>query len=239
MHQERCARRVATDLANQKNCEPQERIHCAPKFDKKPCNKNDAPAEKHGIWRKVNVFKLNNKDKTTFYSLSKVWSLLALPKDEITDDGESRNDFGSIEGNHVYRHHVERRVQLYVPKEETLTWATYTKLDVLQESRIDDYSNIEVNRNLWESRTGITKFTTLNETPPKGYMRSRGGSHKFKQLPDLIFCGATFGPVGQRKEKQQWAIEKPKLDNARKWRGISFIDPCDKEFKETMEIARK
>ena len=36
---------------------------------KKPCTKNDAPAEKHGIWRK-NVHKLNDKDKTTFFSLS-------------------------------------------------------------------------------------------------------------------------------------------------------------------------
>ena len=45
--------------------------------------------------------------------------------------------------------------------------------------------------------------------------------------------------AAQRKEKLQWAIDKPKLDNARKWRGINFIDPDDKEFKETMEIARK
>ena len=39
--------------------------------------------------------------------------------DEITDDGEARNDFWSIDGNYIYRHHVEPRVQLFVPKEET------------------------------------------------------------------------------------------------------------------------
>ena len=33
--------------------------------------------------------------------------------------------------------------------------------------------------------------------------------------------------------------EKPKLDNARKLRGIYFIDPEDKEFKETIKNARK
>ena len=30
-----------------------------------------------------------------------------------------------------------------------------------------------------------------------------------------------------RKEKQKWTIEKPKLDNARRLRGIYFIDPAD------------
>ena len=33
--------------------------------------------------------------------------------------------------------------------------------------------------------------------------------------------------------------EKPKLDNARKLRGIYFIDPEDKEIKETTKNARK
>ena len=33
--------------------------------------------------------------------------------------------------------------------------------------------------------------------------------------------------------------EKPQLNNARKLRGIYFIDPEDKEFKETIKNARK
>ena len=41
------------------------------------------------------------------------------------------------------------------------------------------------------------------------------------------------------RENQKWAIEKPKLDNARRLRGIYFIDPDDKEFKETSKNARK
>ena len=41
------------------------------------------------------------------------------------------------------------------------------------------------------------------------------------------------------REKHKWAIEKPKLGNARKLRGIYFIDPEDKEFKETIKKARK
>ena len=41
------------------------------------------------------------------------------------------------------------------------------------------------------------------------------------------------------KEKQKWSDEKLHLENARKLRGIYFIDPEDKEFKETIKNARK
>ena len=34
-------------------------------------------------------------------------------------------------------------------------------------------------------------------------------------------------------------FEKPKLDNARKLRGIYFIDLDDMEFKDTLQNARK
>ena len=45
--------------------------------------------------------------------------------------------------------------------------------------------------------------------------------------------------ASKRKEKQKWAIEKPKLDNARRLRGISFLEPDDEEFKRTMKNARR
>ena len=41
------------------------------------------------------------------------------------------------------------------------------------------------------------------------------------------------------KEKQKWSNETPKLDNARRLRGMYFIDPEDKKFKKTMMNARK
>ena len=40
-------------------------------------------------------------------------------------------------------------------------------------------------------------------------------------------------------EKQKWSNEKHHLENARKLRGIYFIDPEDEEFKETIKNARK
>ena len=54
----------------------------------------------------------------------------------------------------IYRHHIERRVQLYVPKEEAfpiplkyidVTRATHTDLDVWQVKHIDDW-NVDSNR---------------------------------------------------------------------------------------------
>ena len=48
-----------------------------------------------------------------------------------------------------------------------------------------------------------------------------------------------MGKHAKMKEKQKWSEEKLHLDNARKLRGIYFIDPEDKEFKETIKNARK
>ena len=48
-----------------------------------------------------------------------------------------------------------------------------------------------------------------------------------------------MGKNAKLKEKQKWSEEKIHLDNARKLRGMYFIDPEDKEFKETIKNARK
>ena len=70
----------------------------------------------------------------------------------MTDSSEARNEFRSMEGNDIFRHHVEPRVQLHVPKEESfprplryidVVWTTRTTLDVLQESRKDNSWNID------------------------------------------------------------------------------------------------
>ena len=95
---------------------------------------------------------------------------------------------GPCSGNYIYRHHVEPRVKLYRPREETcpiplkcidVSRTTHTNLDVMQESRIDDYWNIDVSKDLSDSWTGFTLFTLLKEKPPDGYMWS--GSRLTKQ----------------------------------------------------------
>ena len=116
---------------------------------------------------------------------------LPQPQDSFPDAGEAINDFWSMSGNFIYRHHVEPRVKLYSPREESfpiplkyidVSRTTHTNLDVKQERRIDDYWNIDGSRDLSDSWTGFTQFTLLEEKPPDGYMWS-GGRLTRKQLP--------------------------------------------------------
>ena len=160
--------------------------------------------------------------------------------------------FGPCQETSKNRHHVEPRVKLYSPREESfpiplkyidVSRTTHTNLDVKQEKRIDDYWNIDGSRDLSDPWTGFTRFLLLNEKPPDGYMLS-GERLSRKQLtsrPDHLWpeLWTKLGRNAKLREKQKWSIEKPKLDFARRLRGIYFIDPEDKEFKETIKNARK
>ena len=177
---------------------------------------------------------------------------LSPHQDSFPDAGEAMNDFWSMSGSFIYRHHVEPRVKLYSPREESfpiplkyidVTRTTHTTLDVKQERRIDDYWIIDESRNLSDPWTGFTQFTLLEEKPPDGYVWS-GVRLTRKQLtsrPDHLWpeLWDKMGKHAKLKEKQKWSNEKLHLDNARKLRGIYFIDPEDTEFKETIKNARK
>ena len=108
----------------------------------------------------------------------------------------------------------------------------------MQERRIDDYWNIDGSRDLSDYWTGFTQFTLLEEKPPEGYMWSAERLTR-KQLTSRPELWKTMGKNAKLKEKQKWSNEKLHLDNARKLRGIYFIDPEDKELKETIKNARK
>ena len=110
---------------------------------------------------------------------------LPQPQDSLPDAGEAMNDFWSdfwsMSGNFIYRHHVEPRVKLFSPREESfpiplkyidVTKTTHTNLDVKQEKRIDDYWNIDGSRDLSDPWTGSTQFTPLEEKPLDGYLWS-------------------------------------------------------------------
>ena len=43
----------------------------------------------------------------------------------------------------------------------------------------------------------------------------------------------------RNEEKRQWAVEKPKLDNACRLRGVYHVDPDDMEFENTKKFARR
>ena len=48
------------------------------------------------------------------------------PHDSLPDAGEAMNDFWSMSGSFIYRHHVEPRVKLYSPREESFQNAAST-----------------------------------------------------------------------------------------------------------------
>ena len=43
---------------------------------------------------------------------------LPPPQDSLADAGKAINDFWSMSGSFIYRHHVEPRVKLHSPREE-------------------------------------------------------------------------------------------------------------------------
>ena len=91
-------------------------------------------------------------------------------------------------------------------------------LDEMQESRIDEYWNIDGSRDLSASWTGSTQFTLLSEKPAEGYMWSgvRLKKRQATSRPDHLWPELWRGMARNAKlrETHKWAIEKPKLDNA-------------------------
>ena len=93
---------------------------------------------------------------------------LPQPHDSLPVAGEAMNDFWSMSGSFIYRHHVQPRVKLHSLREEPfpiplkyidVSRTTSTNLDVKQERRIDDSWNIDGSRDLSDSWTGFTQVT--------------------------------------------------------------------------------
>ena len=90
---------------------------------------------------------------------------------------------------------------------------------VLLEKNVDDYWNVDGERELSDAGTGFTRFIVLSERLPDGFSwsgerltRNQTTSRPENVWPDMwkhIYDAA------KRKAKQMWIIEKPKLDNAR------------------------
>ena len=115
---------------------------------------------------------------------------LPPPQDSYPDAGEAINDFWSMSGNFIYRHHVDSRVKLGSSRNESfpiplkyidVSRTTHTNLDVRQQKRIDDYWNVDGSRDLSDPWTDFTQFSLLEEKSPDGKMWS-GGRLTRKQL---------------------------------------------------------
>ena len=133
---------------------------------------------------------------------------LPPPQDSFPDAGEERNDFWSMSGNFIYRHHVEPRVKLFSPREESfhiplkyidVSRTTHTNLDVMQERRIDDSWNIDGSGELSDSCTGFTQFILLEGKLPDGYMWS--GEEPDKTASDIqarSLMARTLDEIGKK-----------------------------------------
>ena len=185
---------------------------------------------------------MNEERNKKFFEENQTDSLLQ-PLFKLTQhgtDAEAQNDFWSFTGDFIYRHHVKPRVKLYMPKEESfpiplkyidVARTTHTSLDVLLEKHM---VIVDGERELSDAWTGFTRFILLNERPPDGYTWSGGRltrkpatSRLDKLWPDVW---KRMSDAAKSKAKQKWAVENPKLDNARQLRGIFFSKPNDEEF---------
>ena len=114
---------------------------------------------------------------------------LPPPHDSFADAVEAINDFWSMSGLFIHRHHVEPRVRLYSPREESFTIPlkyidvsriTHTNLDVKQERRIDDYWNIDGSRDLYVVRREIKEKTA--DIQARSLM-ARTPGRKWRRMP--------------------------------------------------------
>ena len=60
-----------------------------------------------------------------------------------------------------------------------------------------------------------------------------------KEANDIQARSPVARNIDQKQRNEKWAVEKPKLDNAGRSRGICFIVPAHSEFKETIKNARR
>ena len=168
--------------------------------------------------------------------------------DSFPDASEAINDFWPMSGNFTNRHHVEARVKLYSPREESfpipmkyidVSRTTHANLDVKREKPIGAYWNIDGSRDLSDPWTGFTQFALLEEKPPQGYLLS-GRRLTRKQLtsrsnhlwPEFW---EKMGKNAKLKEKQKWSYEKLHLDNAWQLRGVCLNWPWGQGISENHE----
>ena len=75
----------------------------------------------------------------------------------------------------------------------------------------------------------------------KPWSRRRLTRKQTTSTPDTLWpkVWKDISEASKRKEKQKWAIEKPRLHNAGKLRGICLVDPAGEELKDIMKNARR
>ena len=170
---------------------------------------------------------------------------LPQPQDSLPDAGEAINDFWSMSGSFIYRHHVEPRVKLYSPREESfliplkyidVSRTTHTNFDVKQEKRIDDYWNIDgPSRLVWSLDSFHTIYSIWKKNLPTDICGPGRDWRESSLHPGQIIYGQNSG--NQWESTPSWRRSKSGRMRGSIWvthencEGSISLTPEDKEFK--------
>ena len=141
---------------------------------------------------------------------------------EQEDETTVRKDFWSMQGDFVYRHHIEPRVQLHVPTERTfpiplkyldVTRSTFTDLDLAQENEFMIVGT-SMETTIFGFVDRFHEVYSIERGTSQRIHVIRGGrltKNQTTSRPDHMCPEAwtRIGKAAQRKEKQEWALEKP------------------------------
>ena len=139
-----------------------------------------------------------------------------------------------------------------MPKEETfpiplkyidVKRSSHTNLDALQENRIDDYWNVDANRSLSESWTGLTKFTLVKEKPPRGYMLSVVRLTKIQATtrPEIVWLEVWTKIWKSRSEERKARVGNGETKTRQRSKVVKnfFVGLEDREYSEILKNARR
>ena len=181
---------------------------------------------------------------------------------EPSDRRAIPEDYWTMRGDLLIRHHLQLRTELFVTTDSNLPIPlkyvdvirqTTTSLESPSEKVIDDYWNIPdhdsaggdpkpPNRSLSEPWHGRTTFHLLRPPPPDGYEWVLGRlTKKQKSLrPPNIWpeIWSTLSPKQKEIARAEWSKEKPKLEAAQAARGFKFISENDGEHANIINDAR-
>ena len=176
---------------------------------------------------------------------------LPQPRDSFPDAGEAINDFGPCqetsytaitlnqESNFTRR---ERNHSLF--HWSTLTFPELrTRIWMLSKRNASMIIGISMGQEICLTLVQVSlNLLYWKKTSRRVNVVREEIDEKTAHIQARSLMARTLGENGKNaklKERQKWSHEKPQLDNARKLRGFFFIDPEDKEFKETIKNAGK
>ena len=131
---------------------------------------------------------------------------LPPPQDSLPDVGEARNDFWSISGNYFYHHHVEPRVKLNVPREETHP----TPLKYIDATR-DTNTTLDVDHDTSDAWTGFklpswTKGFHTGITGLSGGLKKKTSNIQVRSLVARMWT--IMSDAAQRRETETRQCQK-------------------------------